>query len=242
MQIIPAIDLSEGKCVRLRRGDMAQKTVYSDNPVEFALRWQNEGAQLLHLVDLDGAMAGSSQNLSVIETIVSAVNIPVQLGGGLRSSADVNRVFDLGVRWAIMGTSALSDRSALVQAITDFPDRIVAGIDARDGFVAIAGWVQDSRVSALNLAKEVANLGVARIIFTDIATDGMMQGPNVDSTRTVAEAVQVPVTASGGVSTLDDVRAVCELAEAGVTGMIIGRALYEAGISLPEAIAATGVK
>ena len=187
-------------------------------------------------------MAASSQNPSAIQTIVSAVNIPEQLGGGLRSSADVNRLFDLGVRWAIMGTSALSDRSALVQAITDFPDRIVAGIDARDGFVAIAGWVQDSRGSALNLAKEVANLGVARIIFTDIATDGMMQGPNVDSTRTVAEAVQVPVTASGGVSTLDDVRAVCELAEAGVTGMIIGRALYEAGISLPEAIAATGVK
>ena len=152
MQIIPAIDLSEGKCVRLRRGDMAQKTVYSDNPVEFALRWQQEGAQILHLVDLDGAISGSSQNLRAVEAVVAAVEIPVQLGGGLRASADVRRVFDLGVHWAIMGTSALADSDALTQAVTDFPGRIVAGIDARDGFVAVAGWVQDSQVSAIDLA------------------------------------------------------------------------------------------
>lgn len=237
MQIIPAIDLSEGKCVRLRRGDMAQKTVYSDNPVAFALRWQQEGAQILHLVDLDGAMTGSSANLPAVEAIVAAVEIPVQLGGGLRTNADVRRVFDVGVRWAIMGTSALSDKEAVAQAIADFPDRIVAGIDARDGFVAVAGWVQDSRVSAVNLAVQVDRLGVARIIFTDIATDGMMQGPNLGSTRRVAEAVEIPVIASGGVSSLDDVRAVCRLADVGVVGMIIGRALYESGLSLPEAIA-----
>jgi phosphoribosylformimino-5-aminoimidazole carboxamide ribotide isomerase len=240
MQIIPAIDLSEGKCVRLRRGDMAQKTVYSDNPAEFALRWQQEGAQILHLVDLDGAISGSSQNLRAVEAIVAAVEIPVQLGGGLRASADVRRVFDLGVHWAIMGTSALADSDALTQAVTDFPGRIVAGIDARDGFVAVAGWVQDSQVSAIDLAVQVEKLGVARIIFTDIATDGMMQGPNVDSTRTLAETVQIPVIASGGVSTLEDVRAVCGLSQFGVIGMIIGRALYENGISLPEAIAIAG--
>jgi len=237
MDVIPAIDLSEGKCVRLRRGDMAQKTIYSDNPVEFALRWQEEGAPILHVVDLDGAMKGVSQNLAGIEAITAAVGIPVELGGGLRTVEDVKRVLDLGVQWAIMGTSALKNRAVVEQAVTRFPGQIIAGIDAKDGCVALEGWVEKSRVSAIDLALEIEDLGVAKIIFTDVATDGMLEGPNVAGIRKLTEAVTTPVIASGGVTSLGDVKAIRELADAGVSGMIIGRALYEGTIALPEAIA-----
>jgi len=238
MDVIPAIDLSEGKCVRLRRGDMAQKTVYGDNPVEFALRWEGEGAQIVHVVDLDGAMAGSPQNLATVEAIVEAIQIPVELGGGLRTADDAGRVLDLGVRWAIMGTSALENRDSVQAAVERFPDCVIVGIDARHGYVAVAGWVEKSRVSAAELAVEIDRLSPAKIVFTDIATDGMLQGPNVAGTRALAEAVRTPVIASGGVTNIADVRAICELAEVGVTGMIIGRALYEGTIALPEAVAA----
>ncbi len=237
MDIIPAIDLSEGQCVRLRRGDMALKTVYSDNPAEFARRWEHEGATILHVVDLDGAMAGSSRNLAAIESICAAVAIPVELGGGLRTLEDLNRVIEAGVHWAIMGTSALRDRSAVEAAVAALPGRIIVGIDARDGLVAVDGWVSGSDVTAVDLAARMDALDVAKIIFTDISTDGMMSGPNVASTRALAEAIRTPVIASGGVTTLDDVRAVCAIADAGVSGMIIGRALYEDTISLPQAIA-----
>jgi len=238
MDIIPAIDLSEGKVVRLKRGDMAQKTIYSDKPVEFALRWQDEGAPILHVVDLDGAFAGMSRNLDAVEAIVAATDIPIELGGGLRTAADIRRVFDTGVRWAIMGTSALNDPPAVAAAIGEFPERIIIGIDARDGYVAVAGWVEESCVGAVELAVEMQSAGAAKIIFTDIATDGMMQGPNIASTMAVAEALDIPVIASGGVTTIEDVEAICEIESAGVTAMIIGRALYEGTIALPEAIAA----
>lgn len=237
MQLLPAIDLSEGQCVRLRRGDMAQKTVYSNNPAEMAKRWEDQGGDIIHVVDLDGAMAGSSKNLRAIEAIVSAVSIPVELGGGLRTVEDVLRVLSLGVEWAIMGTSALSNRAAVEAATTRFPGHVIVGIDAHDGYVAVEGWVEKSNVTAMELASEVGKLGVAKIIFTDIATDGMMSGPNLASTRTIAEAISIPVVASGGITTIADVRAVCELEEAGVTGMIIGRALYEGTISLVDAAA-----
>lgn len=236
MDIIPAIDLSEGRCVRLRRGDMARKTIYSDNPAEFARRWEDEGAHILHVVDLDGAVAGGSRNLAAIDSIVAAVGIPVELGGGLRTIEDVGRALEAGVRWAIMGTSALRDRPAVEAAVTAFGGRIIIGIDARDGLVAVDGWVKSSDVTAVELARRMDVLDIAKIIFTDISTDGMMSGPNVESTRALAEAVSTPVIASGGVTTLDDVKAVCAIAPAGVTGMIIGRALYEGTISLPEAI------
>jgi len=236
MDIIPAIDLSEGQCVRLRRGDMAQKTVYSDNPAEVARRWQQEGASILHIVDLDGAMAGGSRNLAAIESITAAVDIPAELGGGLRTVEDVRRALEAGVQWAIMGTSALRDRTAVEAAVHAFPGSIIIGIDARDGLVAVDGWVKSSDVTAIDLAAQMDALDIAKIIFTDISTDGMMSGPNVQSTRALADAISTPVIASGGVTTLDDVRAVCAIEPAGVSGMIIGRALYEGTIRLPEAI------
>ncbi len=238
MDIIPAIDLSEGKVVRLKRGDIGDKTVYADDPAEFARRWTDEGATSLHVVDLDGAFAGTSRNLDAVAAIVAATDIPIELGGGLRTTTDIRRVFDTGVRWAIMGTSALHDPPAVVAAISEFPERIIIGIDARDGYVAVAGWVEETQVGAVDLAVEMQSVGAAKIIFTDIATDGMMQGPNIASTLAVAEAVGIPVIASGGVTTIEDVEAICEIERAGVSGMIIGRALYEGTIALPEAIAA----
>jgi phosphoribosylformimino-5-aminoimidazole carboxamide ribotide isomerase len=238
MNIIPAIDLSEGKVVRLKRGAIGDKTIYSNDPIEFASRWTDEGATSLHVVDLDGALAGASRNLDAVEAIVAATNVPIELGGGLRTVEDVKRVLDLGVQWAIIGTAALNDPPAVAAAISEFPERIIIGIDARDGNVAVAGWVEDSQVNAIDLAVEMQSIGAAKIIFTDIATDGMMQGPNVASTMAVAEAVEIPVIASGGVTTLADVEAICKIASSGVTAMIIGRALYEGTIALPEAIAA----
>jgi len=192
MDIIPAIDLSEGRCVRLRRGDMAQKTVYSDKPAEVARRWQQEGASILHVVDLDGAMAGGSRNLAAIQSITAAVDISAELGGGLRTVEDVRRALDAGVQWAIMGTSALRDRPAVEAAVEAFPERIIIGIDARDGLVAIDGWAKASDVTAIDLAAQMDVLDIAKIIFTDISTDGMMSGPNVESTRALAETISTP--------------------------------------------------
>lgn len=236
MLIIPAIDLSEGRCVRLRQGDMAQKTVFSDAPARMARRWADCGAQLLHVVDLDGAFRGRSENLAAVRAILEAVSIPVELGGGLRSRDDVARVLDLGVRWAIMGTSALRDRPELERCVAQFGERIVVGIDARDGKVAVAGWAETSEAGAVWLASEVEKLGVRRVIYTDIATDGMMAGPDVAATREMAEAVGLEIVHSGGITTLEDIRAVLALEPLGVVGCIVGRALYDGTLDLSEAI------
>lgn len=238
MIIFPAIDLSEGQVVRLRQGDMAQKTVYASDPTVQARIWQDQGAEALHLVDLDGAMAGESRNLPAVEKIVESVFIPCELGGGLRTAEQVAQVLELGVQWAIMGTSALRNRPELEAALAQFGERVVVGIDAKGGLVAVEGWVEASSVSAYELAREVERLGVGRIIFTDIATDGMLGGPNLAAMRQMCETVQVPVIASGGVSTAEDVRALRELEPLGLLGCIIGRALYEGSLSLPEALAA----
>lgn len=240
MLILPAIDLSDGKCVRLKQGDMNQKTVFSDDPAQMAVRWADAGAQVLHLVDLDGAMVGRSANLEAVGRILEAIEIPVELGGGLRTRDDVARVLDLGVKWAIMGTSALSKPQELKRCLKEFGDRIIVGIDARDGRVAVQGWTETSDVSALDLAREMEALGVRRIIFTDIATDGMLAGPNVESTRAIAEAVSVDIIASGGVTTLNDLRVLKTLERLGVVGAIVGRALYSGTIDLAEAIAEVG--
>lgn len=240
MLILPAIDLSDGKCVRLKQGDMNQKTVFSDDPAQMAVRWADAGAQVLHLVDLDGAMVGRSANLEAVERILKAIKIPVELGGGLRTRDDVARVLDLGVKWAIMGTSALSKPQELKRCLKEFGDRITVGIDARDGRVAVQGWTETSDVSALDLARKMEELGVRRIIFTDIATDGMLAGPNVESTRALAEAVSVDIIASGGVTTLNDLRVLKALEPLGVVGAIVGRALYSGTIDLAEAIAEAG--
>lgn len=238
MIVIPAIDLADGRCVRLRQGDMNQQTVYSDSPADMARHWEAQGAEILHVVDLDGAMGGESANLASIEAIVKAISIPVELGGGLRTAADVRRVLGLGVHWAIMGTSALRNRPEVEAAVNEFPGRIIVGIDARDGKVAVAGWVETSEVTAVDLAREMEAVGVTRLICTDIATDGMMVGPNVASLRSIAEAVGIEVIASGGVSKLADIVALKALEPVGVVGAITGKALYEGTLDLRDAIVA----
>jgi phosphoribosylformimino-5-aminoimidazole carboxamide ribotide isomerase len=238
MLVIPAIDLVDGQCVRLQRGDMARKTIFSSDPAAVAARWEESGARVLHMVDLDGAVSGESKNLTAVEQVVKRLQIPVELGGGLRTRDDVARVLDLGVHWAIMGTSALANRPELEACVAKFPGRIIVGIDARDGKVAVSGWTQTSKVSALELALQVQALGVARIIFTDIATDGMLQGPNLDSVQELAATVNVGVIASGGVTTLEDIRRLRHLEPLGVVGCIVGRALYSGTLDLREAISA----
>ncbi len=238
MLVIPAIDLSEGQVVRLARGDMNEKTVYSDDPVAIARRWADEGAQILHVVDLDGAIGGQLANLDAVADILAAVSVPVELGGGLRTVKDVRRVLGIGVQWAIMGTAALRDLRELEGALAEFGDRIIVGIDARDGKVAVEGWTEGSEVEAAGFAREMERLGVARLICTDIATDGMLTGPNLAAMQEFCEAVEIPVIASGGVSSVEDVRALRELEPLGLLGCIVGRALYTGDLSLPEAIAA----
>ena len=238
MLVIPAIDLSEGQVVRLARGDMKQKTVYSDDPVAMARRWADAGAQILHVVDLDGAVSGKSANRAEVAKIVEAIDIPVELGGGLRTLADVQRVLDIGVRWAIMGTAALRDRSELEAAVAQFGDQIIVGIDARDGKVAFEGWTQYGEVDAIEFAQDMQRWGVQRLICTDIATDGMLIGPNLAAMRQFCAAVDIPIVASGGVSSVEDVKALRELEPLGLLGCIVGRALYTGDLALPEAIAA----
>jgi phosphoribosylformimino-5-aminoimidazole carboxamide ribotide isomerase len=238
MLIYPAIDLSEGQVVRLRQGDRAQKTVYSDDPAAQARAWEEQGAEAIHLVDLDGAAAGEPRNLSAVEKIVETVSIPCELGGGLRTADQVGQVLELGVRWAIMGTSALRHRPELAAAVAGYGERVIVDIAARDGHVAVEGWTEASAVDAYDLAREVERLGARRIIFTDIATDGMMRGPNVAAMSSMCVAVRLPIIASGGVTTLEDIDALRQLESLGLVGCIIGRALYDGSLSLPEAIAA----
>lgn len=243
MIVIPAIDLAGGKCVRLRQGEMDQQTIYSDTPAEMARHWAAQGAEILHVVDLDGAMGGQSANLPTVEAIIHAIDIPVELGGGLRTVEGVRRVLDLGVRWAIMGTSALRQPEQLKAALAEFggsdssESPIIVGIDARDGKVAVSGWTETSDIGAVDLAKQMQALGVQRLICTDIATDGMMVGPNIESLRAIAEAVDIPIVASGGVSKLEDIIALKALEPLGVFAVITGKAIYEGTLDLAEAIA-----
>jgi phosphoribosylformimino-5-aminoimidazole carboxamide ribotide isomerase len=238
MLILPAIDLSDGQVVRLRQGDMAQKTVYSDDPAAQARAWEDQGAEALHLVDLDGALAGEPCNMAAVEKIVESVGIPCELGGGLRTAEQVGQVLELGVQWAIMGTSALRHRPELEAALAQFGARLIVDIGARDGHVAVQGWTEASSVDAYDLARQVERLGVGRLIFTDIATDGMMRGPNVAAMSSMCVAVRVPVIASGGVTTWQDIEALRKLEPLGLLGCIIGRALYDGSLSLPDALAA----
>ena len=234
MLIYPAIDLLGGRCVRLRQGDYSRQTVFSDDPVEVARRWVTEGADRLHLVDLDGAKAGRPVNGDVIRRIVSAVSVPCQLGGGIRTDADLEAVFGWGVRWAVLGTKALHEPGWVRRMADRYPARVVLGLDARDGFVATDGWLATSATRATDLAKTVEASPLAAVVYTDIARDGMMGGPNFDALAEMAAATRLPVVASGGVSELDHVRRLCD---AGAFGCIIGRALYEGSFRLSEAIA-----
>ena len=235
MEIWPAIDLRGGKCVRLRQGDYAQETVFGDDPAEMAKKWTNQGGQHLHLVDLDAAKDGSSANLPSVRAVVEAVGIPCELGGGVRSREKIAELLDLGLARLVVGTRALKEPDWFRQVCREFPGRLVLGIDARGGMVATDGWLETSETSAIEMARQFADEPLAAIVYTDIATDGMMAGPNVEAMAEMQQAVDVPVVASGGVTTIDDVS---RLAAAGMSGCIIGRALYEGTIDLAEALKA----
>lgn len=239
MIILPAIDLKEGKCVRLEQGLMEKDTVYSDNPAAMARHWQDEGGEFLHLVDLDGAFAGVPKNKAAIEAIVSAVDIPTELGGGIRDLETVEAYLNLGIDRVILGTVAKENPELVAEACRRFPGQIVVGIDAKNGLVAVRGWAEVTEKQATDLAREMEGFGVSAIIYTDIARDGMMQGPNLEATRALAEAISIPVIASGGVSSLDDIRNLLQIERYGVEGVITGKAIYSGSLNLREAVALT---
>ena len=240
MEVIPAIDILEGKCVRLYRGDYQQKQVFDENPVAVAKQWVDQGATRLHVVDLDGAKKGQPANLQAIASIVQAVSVPVQVGGGLREYASVANLLSLGVRQAILGTVAVEKPQVVEQLCQEFPGQIIVGIDARNGKVATRGWVETSEVLATSLARQMVQLGTAAIIYTDIHRDGTLNGPNLEALRELAEAINLPIIASGGVSSVTDLLSLLALEQLGVNGVIVGRALYTGDVILKEALQAVG--
>jgi len=236
MQIIPAVDIKQGKCVRLLQGRMEDTTHYSDDPVKMAQRWEIQGASLIHVVDLDGAFAKEVKNLKTIQDILTGINVPIQVGGGIRDVATIEMYLDAGVSKIIIGSEALYHPELVKEACREFPDKIVVGIDARNGMVAVEGWSRTSETRVIDLAKEFESCGVAAINFTDIFKDGMQIGPNIEETAALACAVSIPIVASGGVSTLQDIKNLLKIENKGVTGVITGRALYEGTLDLKEAI------
>ncbi|ABG52787.1 1-(5-phosphoribosyl)-5-[(5-phosphoribosylamino)methylideneamino] imidazole-4-carboxamide isomerase [Trichodesmium erythraeum IMS101] len=240
MNIIPAIDILGGRCVRLYQGDYKQTQIFNDNPVDVAKRWADEGATKLHLVDLDAAKVGQPVNQKTIEAIIKAVDIPIQVGGGLRNYSTVASLLALGVQQAILGTVAIEQPELVSDFCQKFPGQIIVGIDARDGKVATKGWLETSQVLATDLALQMAKLKVAAIIYTDIHRDGTLKGPNIEALRELATAVSIPVIASGGISSINDLLNLLALETIGVKGAIVGRALYTGGISLKEANQAVG--
>ena len=240
MLIIPAIDIKGGRCVRLRQGRMEDETVFSDDPVSVAQRWVDQGAQHLHIVDLDGARTGRPVNASVIEQIArNHPKIPIQVGGGIRNEETIQAYLDIGVRYTVIGTRAVREPHFVQELCLEFPGHIMVGLDAKDGKVATDGWSKLSHHDVIDLAQHFAQEGVSSIVFTDISRDGMMQGVNVESTVALAKALPIPVIASGGVTTLEDIKALQDVADEGISGMIIGRALYEGSIDLKQALALT---
>lgn len=236
MIVIPAIDLKEGKCVRLEQGLMDKDTVFNDDPAAQALEWQAQGAEWLHIVDLDGAFAGEPRNRSAIEAIIRAISIPAQLGGGIRDLVTIEAYLGLGLSRVIIGTAAQRNPELVREACARFPGRIVVGIDARNGMVAVQGWAEVTDITAVELAKKFEDCGVAAVIYTDISRDGMLQGPNIEATRALAEAIAIPVIASGGVSSLKDIANLMAIEASGVSGVITGKAVYTGAIRLGEAI------
>ncbi|MDJ1170578.1 1-(5-phosphoribosyl)-5-[(5-phosphoribosylamino)methylideneamino]imidazole-4-carboxamide isomerase [Roseofilum sp. BLCC_M154] len=240
MDVIPAIDLLQGNCVRLYQGDYEQSQVFDENPVAIAQQWFSQGAKRLHVVDLDGAKSGQSVNLEVIRAIAQSIPIPVQVGGGLRNYAGVANLLSTGVKQAILGTVAVENPELVQQLCQEFPGQIMVGIDAREGKVATRGWLETSTISGIELAQQCAQMGVYGIIYTDIHRDGTLKGPNIPALREVAEAVNVPVIASGGVSSVTDLLSLLALERLGVTGVIVGKALYTGDVVLKEALQAIG--
>lgn len=236
MIIFPAIDIRGGKCVRLLKGDFAKETVFSDKPEEMAKKWQAQGAEFLHLVDLDGALAGKSQNLATVEKILAAVDIPVELGGGIRTMENIDDVLALGVRRVILGSVAVRDPELVREACAKYGDRIVVGIDAKDGIVAVDGWGVSGNVEATALAKEMKKAGVKTIIYTDISRDGTLSGVNVEATAKLARESGVAIVASGGVKSIADIEALKPYEKDGIEGVIVGKSIYMGTLDLAKAI------
>lgn len=233
MQIIPAIDLKDGKCVRLRQGKFEEITVYYERPEEAAMRWQKDGAKVLHVVDLDGAKEGKTRNLRAIENIRKAFNGTIEVGGGIRRFEDIELLLSLGIDRVILGTIAVVNPDFVRDACSRFPGKIIVGIDAKDGLVAVKGWVEVTKIKATELASKIQDLGIWGIIYTDISRDGMLTGPNIDATKAIVEKVKVPVIASGGISSLDDIRKLAKIPK--LWGVITGKAIYSGALNLKEA-------
>ena len=239
MEVIPAIDLRGGRCVRLHQGDFGQETVFSDDPLATALRWQELGARRLHLVDLDGAATGRPAHLAIIADIVAALDIPAQVGGGIRSIDAARAWLAAGVERVVIGTAAVHDPAMVQDLCRDYGSgRVIVAVDARDGTVAVRGWTESGQITALELARRMAGRGVTRLLYTDIARDGALTGPDVDTSARLARETGMALLASGGVASVADIRSLA--AAGGIEGVIVGRALYTGAVSLPEAIAAAG--
>ncbi len=235
MIIYPAIDIIDGKCVRLQQGSYSEVTVFGDSPVDMARKWESLGAEYLHVVDLDGARSGKSENAEIIKQIAKTLKIPVQIGGGIRNLETIETYLSGGLSRVILGTSAVNNREMLVSALKEYKDKIAVGIDAKDGKVAIHGWEKTSDFTAVEFAREVESLGTKTIIYTDISRDGMLKGPNLQAMKEMADSVSLNVIASGGVSKLTDI---VDLKQTGVSGVIVGKALYTGNVNLKEAIEA----
>lgn len=239
MLILPAIDLRGGNCVRLVKGDFKQETIYSEHPEEIALRWEGEGAEFLHVVDLDGALAGEPQNMDAIKQILQAVTIPVEVGGGIRSMESIDRLLSIGVSRVILGSVAVHKEELVQKACSAYGNRIVVGIDAKKGIVATDGWEKSASISAVELAKKLGAFGLETIIYTDISRDGTLSGVNVTETAHLARASGIKVIASGGVKSISDIEELKKRECDGIIGVIVGKSIYEGTLSLTEAIAAS---
>ena len=237
--VIPAIDLKGGKCVRLEQGLMERDTVFCERPDEQAREWERQGGELLHIVDLDGAFAGQPKNGDAISAIIRTISIPAQLGGGIRDLPTIEAYLSLGISRIILGTAALRSPKLVMEGCRLFPGRIVVGLDAKNGMVAVHGWAEVSEMSAVDLARRFEGYGVAAIIYTDISRDGMMTGPNIEATKNLAESISIPVIASGGVSSLKDIENLMAEESSGITGVITGKAIYTGAVRLSEAIELT---
>ena len=236
MIVIPAVDLKDGRCVRLSQGRMEQETVYSEHPVQMAQQWESKGAERIHVVDLNGAVAGKPFHQSLIKEMVRSIQIPIEVGGGIRDFDTLENYLSSGVRWVILGTAAFNNRPFIEEACHRFPERVILGIDAKGGKVAIQGWNEVVSLEAIDLAKQVEGMSLSAIIFTDIEKDGMSTGLNFESTQKLSRSTSIPVIASGGVSRIEDIGHLLELEPDGVIGVIVGRALYTGSVDLEEAI------
>ncbi len=236
MKIIPAVDIKEGKCVRLKQGIASAKTIFSDKPEEMAKRWYELGAERIHVVDLDGAFSGKPINFDIIEKIVKSVPAEIEVGGGIRDIETIERYINIGVKYVILGTIAIESPDMLIEATQRYPKKIILGIDAKDGQVAVEGWVKGSKLTPTEIAKRFEGYDIASIIYTDIKRDGMKTGPNIEAAKKLASSVNIPIIASGGVATIEDIKKIIDLSSYGIEGVIIGRALYDGDIDLKEAI------